>query len=150
MGDIVGCSARGYPSFSGEGAAAWRRREGARCRETYFGEGRGGRGGLEDGDGLYVGRSYAGAGVESICRFAGYLDLPDPKPFLAAGRAYGFSGCGDAGGVNSLLWGRYGRYCGFNDAVDSEVELVSPSRDALGVPARGAGSSIINRAVQNV
>lgn len=101
-GDAVDCSARGYPCPSGEDAAACRSRDGARWRGGNLGDGSaGGSGGLDDGEGLYVGRGYAGAAEGSIWRSPGCFDRIDPKLFFAAGRAYGFIGCGDAGGVNS-------------------------------------------------
>jgi hypothetical protein len=102
VGDAIDCSPRGYCWPRGEDAAACRRREGALWRGGYLGDGSaGGSGGLFDGEGLYVGRGYAGWCDDSIWRFAGCFDRIDPKPFFAAGRAYGFIGCGDAGGVNS-------------------------------------------------
>lgn len=105
VGDAIGCSARGYSWPRREDAAACRRREGALWRRGCLGDGSaGGSGGLLVGEGLYVGRGYAGVDDEFIWRFPGCFDRIAPKLFFVAGRAYVFIGCGDAGGVNSG-WG---------------------------------------------
>jgi hypothetical protein len=91
VGEAAGCSARGNPSLRGEGTAGCRRCEGALCREVNLGEGSGGRGGLEAGEGLYCGRSYAGGSDVSICKLAGWFALPAPK-LLLVGEAKPFGG----------------------------------------------------------
>jgi hypothetical protein len=68
-GAIIGDIGRGpFASPRGEGTAAWRRTEGARCRCANWGDGSAvkGRMGLSAGDGLYWGRSYAGSAAVSI------------------------------------------------------------------------------------
>lgn len=57
VGEPNGRSDRGYALLRGEEVAAWRRREDVLCLEVNLGEGKEGRGGLEEGEGLYMGRS---------------------------------------------------------------------------------------------
>lgn len=70
----------------GEGTAAWRRREGARCRLENLGEGRamGGSVGLSAGEDVYAARSWTGATPVSISKWTGCRERCDAKPLLAA------------------------------------------------------------------
>lgn len=138
----MGCSARGWPSLSGDGPAAWRRSDGALWRGN-LGEGSGGSGGLDEGEGLYCGGSYAGgSAAPSMCGLPGWLGLANA--LLVGEKPLG--GRGEAGGVYSLPGGRYGTYCGLERAAGSGLELLSPWMVALRALGRAMGSSIVGRA----